>query len=265
VNKGLIFDIRRFSTHDGPGIRTTVFFKGCPLKCRWCHNPESQVCHPELTTKSVTVNNLKIETEETTGTWMTAAEVLEIVEKDAVFYLESNGGVTLSGGEPLLQIGYAEELINLLKEKGFHVTVDTSGYAPKNSFERIGNADLFLFDIKLVDNNDHMEYTGVPNDLILNNLDWLLSRGKRTILRFPVIPGITDTRKNIIGLTALLRQVKEHIHEIDLLPYHSMAKHKYKRFGKENMLEALQEPGAEEMKELQKELEETGVIVKIGG
>ena len=236
------------------------------MRCIWCHNPESQVCYPELTTKSVIVNEKKFETSETTGQWMTVEDVLKTVEKDSIFYDESKGGVTVSGGEPLFQIDFIEELINSLKLKGFHVTVDTSGYAPESSFKRIAdNTDLFLYDIKLIDKDEHIQNTGVSNDIILSNLMWLAGEGKKIVLRFPVIPGITDTRKNIAGLTGLLLQLKEQIAEIDLLPYHSMASHKYKRLDKDYRLGQLKDVTPEELTVLQKEIEKTGFKVKIGG
>lgn len=197
---------------------------------------------------------------------MSVEEVMNIAEKDAVFYHESAGGVTLSGGEPLYQIDFTEDLISSLKRKGYHITIDTSGYATRASFMRIvNNTDLFFYDIKLIDDKDHQQYTGVANDVILQNLMWLAREGKKIILRFPVVPGITDTKKNINGLMTLLFQMKEFVSEIDLLPYHSMARQKYKQLNRDDRLENLKDVSREELTELKNEIAKTGFIVKIGG
>jgi pyruvate formate lyase activating enzyme len=266
VNKGLIFDIRRFGVHDGPGIRTTIFFKGCPMNCWWCHNPESQCIQPEETSRSVILDNRTFHKKEITGTWMTVSEVMNEIRKDRIFYDESYGGVTLSGGEPLLQMTFLEMILDGLKKDGIHATLDTSGFVSRHEFLKIlHKPDLFLYDIKILDEEDHQKYTGVSNTGILDNLLLLCSNRKQVILRFPVVPGITDTRKNLDGLMGLLRKIKDRILEIDLLPYHSMASGKYKKLTLTNRLEVMKDVNKEELNGLRMELEGLGCKVKIGG
>ena len=184
--KGVIFDIKRFAVHDGPGIRTTVFLQGCPLGCWWCHNPEGQR------------NNA--------GNKVSVAEVMDEVIKDSIFYEESNGGVTFSGGEPLHQSGFLSELLKGCKKEGFHTCVDTSGYATKESIDLImDDTDLFLFDLKHTDDTVHRKYTGVSNSCIIDNLKYLAGKKKEIILRFPVIPGINDSTDNISEMLKLLK------------------------------------------------------------
>jgi len=266
VNKGLIFDIRRFTIHDGPGIRTTVFFKGCNLQCWWCHNPESQCFRPEETSRSIILDNKTFLRKEIAGTWMTVEEVMHEIVKDRVFYDESYGGVTLSGGEPLLQPVFLSALMDELKTHEINITLDTSGYSPSDDFRSIlDKPDLFLFDVKILEDSDHLKYTGVSNRIILKNLLLLCKKEKKVILRFPVVPGITDSRKNIDGLKGLLGKIKEHVQEIDLLPYHPAAAGKYRRFRIGNRLEGLQDVKMEKLEELKKEIGEVGIKVKIGG
>jgi pyruvate formate lyase activating enzyme len=262
----LIFDIRRFTVHDGPGIRTTVFFKGCPMSCWWCHNPESQCFRTEEYNRPVILDNRTFLRNEIMGKWMTVEEVMTEIEKDRVFYDESQGGVTFSGGEPLLQDVFLEEMLDLSKEAGMLTTLDTSGYADETVFRRImDKPDLFLFDIKLLDEEEHKKYTGVSNRDILANLNLLCERENNVTLRFPVVPGITDTPANIDALKDLLSKVKNSIREIDLLPFHSIAAGKYKKMNRVNKTGDLRDVTKNELEVLKKELEEPGVTVKIGG
>ncbi len=266
MNKGLIFDIRRFTVHDGPGIRTTVFFKGCPLRCQWCHNPESQVLDTEETIKTIILDNRTFRKKEIAGRWMTPNEVIQEIEKDRPFYDESHGGVTFSGGEPLMQPDFLSDLLDRIKAKGIHTVLDTSGYTSRANFlSVIDKPDLFHYDIKLINNTDHQNYTGVSNRRILENLLLLCENGKNVILRFPVIPGITDTRKNIDGVRELVIKVKDHIHEIDLLPWHGLANSKYKRFNKPNKLGKTRDLKKEDLAWISEEFGECGVKVKLGG
>lgn len=266
MNKGLIFDIRRFTVYDGPGIRTTVFFKGCPLRCQWCHNPESQVLDTEETIKTIILENRTFRKKEIAGRWMTPGEVIQEIEKDRPFYDESHGGVTFSGGEPLMQPDFLADLLDRIKAKGIRTVLDTSGYATRAKFlSVIDKPDLFFYDIKIINNADHKTYTGISNRRILENLLLLCEKGKNVILRFPVIPGITDTRKNIDGVKELLRKVKDHIHEIDLLPYHGLGKSKYLRFNKPNKLAKTRELMKEDLTGIREEFRECGVKVKVGG
>jgi len=271
VINGLIFDIKRFTVHDGPGIRTTVFFKGCPLRCWWCHNPESQDFKSEQSIRRLILSGKKIEKTETTGILMTVDEVMKEVMLDRMFYEESGGGVTFSGGEPLMQGAFLLDLLTECKRQGLRTALDTSGYASREMISKISQfVDLFLYDLKLMDLEDHKKYTGVDNQGILENLIFLFERGKRIILRFPVIPGITNTQKNIAKIKDLLRSFNDSGSkawnlEIDLLPYHTIAREKYHRFKKNNLLQNIQGLTKESMIPLKNELESIGVKVKIGG
>ncbi|MEI7982733.1 MAG: glycyl-radical enzyme activating protein [Bacteroidota bacterium] len=277
MNRGLIFDIRRFSVNDGPGIRTTVFFKGCPLSCWWCHNPESRDFQPETSTKHLISGGKTFDHEEITGKWMTVAEVLEEVLKDRIFYDESGGGVTLSGGEPLLQEAFLVELLKACRQEGLHMALDTSGYSDNLSFTLIsGWVDLFLYDLKMINDEKHLEYTGVSNKPILENLRFLYRTGKNVILRYPVIPGITDTIENVNDMKELISHlqipkssnpqiVKSPDFQISLLPFHSLGKEKYRRFSKTNKLSALSDLKKEDLHLLKRAFEAIGGTVHLGG
>lgn len=265
MNKALIFDIRRFTVHDGPGIRTTVFFKGCPLSCWWCHNPESRDTCPEKSTKHIVLSGRKFEREETTGKWMTVEEVMHDILQDRIFYDESGGGVTFSGGEPMMQESFLYDLLRNCREQGIHTTLDTSGYATRASIENISPwVDLFLYDLKIINKELHIKYTGVPNGSILDNLEFLYRSGKNVILRFPVIPGITDTAENMSDM----REFLSHLRipgtpdlQISLLPFHSMAREKYRRFCKFNPMEGVPDLKKEDLLFLKAEFESIGLKV----
>jgi len=266
VTKGLIFDIRRFSVHDGPGIRTTLFFKGCPLSCWWCHNPESRSPEAESGKRMLPLDGKHYCFEEVTGREMTLQEVLTELLKDRVFYEESNGGVTLSGGEPLLQADFAGKLLKLLKEEGLHTAVDTCGHVPAGELEKvIPYTDLFLYDLKLLDDQKHFEYTAVSNALILKNLTYLVQKRKNIAIRFPVIPGITDTRENTELLKSFLITLQPGISKIHLLPYHNAARAKYERLGLENKVSGKHSLDKKNLEPLRKELSDAGFQVIIGG
>jgi pyruvate formate lyase activating enzyme len=199
--KGLIFDIRRFSTKDGPGIRTTVFFKGCPLNCQWCHNPEGRSCEIQKATRVNKIGELEFPIEENIGKKMSAGEVMKEVLSDSITYDESGGGVTFSGGEPFEQYTFLVELLKISKNNSLHTALDTTGYTSKEILQKVMNyTDLFLYDLKLIDDDEHIKYTGVSNIKILKNLDYLLKNSKNVIIRFPVIPGINNTKKNILQM-----------------------------------------------------------------
>ncbi len=260
---GLVFDIKRYAIHDGPGIRTTVFLKGCPLRCWWCHNPESQEAEIQQAVKVRKLDGRVFEEEESIGRWMTVEEVMDEVKRDAVYYEESSGGVTLSGGEPLMQGEFSESLLKALKEEGFHTCIDTSGHTePAMLKKSMPYTDLYLYDIKLIDDVGHLNYTGVSNELAFSNLKLLVRNGKHIIARFPVIPGITDGPGNLEGIMALLHH--HGLERIDLLPYHAIARSKYQRLGLTYRMPEVREPSAAWLDELKTAFEREGFMAEIG-
>lgn len=260
----LIFDIRHYTIHDGPGIRTTVFFKGCPLRCWWCHNPESQEVNVEQVSVRKMLDGKRFERELAVGSWQSAGEVMKEIEKDAVFYEESGGGVTFSGGEPLMQAEALQELLSFCRDKGYHTTIDTCGHAEPVALQKVMElADLWLFDLKLMDDARHVEYTGVSNELALKNLETLTLAGKEIIIRFPLIPGITDGNDNLEAIVKLM--VRLGLKKIDILPYHSIARDKYRRIGKEFLLESVKGPDEVEVDETVRYFNDKGFEVGLGG
>ncbi len=222
-DEGIIFDIKRYAIHDGPGIRTTIFLKGCPLSCRWCHNPESRSSQLE---KVILSNNIK----EAIGRKITVSELFNTIKKDIIFYDESGGGVTFSGGEPLMQSDFLYSILKLCKEEGIHTTVDTSGYADWALIEKIVPlSDLFLYDIKLLDEKEHIKYTGVGNALIINNLLKLIDLNKKIILRMPIIPAITNTEKNLSQFKDFIKSLPVRL-PVEFLNFNIFATEKYHRF-----------------------------------
>lgn len=265
---GIVFDIRRYSIHDGPGIRTTVFLKGCALSCLWCHNPESQASGPDLvlrenrcikcgacvetcphgaitwTDDGPVTDRSKCrrdgrcatvcyaEARALAGRTMTVDEVMEIVERDRPFYEESGGGLTLSGGEPLLQPYFSAALLKAAKARGIHTALDTCGHASWKSLDRLRrDVDLFLYDLKVMDEGRHRLYTGAPNHRILENLRALAARGHRIVLRVPVVPGINDDEENLEALRRFAAGLPN-LAGLDLLPYHRIGVDKYARVGR---------------------------------
>lgn len=264
--KGIVFDIKRFAIHDGPGIRTTVFFKGCPLRCWWCHNPESQELQPETDIRKIQLDGKTFEQIRTVGQWMTVAEVMKEIDKEAPFYEESGGGVTFSGGEPLTQPDFLLELLMACKTKGYHTAVDTSGYAKSDYFQKIlPFTDLFLFDIKHLDSKIHRNYTGVGNRLIFENLELISKSKSRIIIRIPVVPQINDSESHFTEIISYLKTFGEKLMEVHLLPYHSLAKNKYSKFNKTNKLSDLVDMKKTDLCTLMKSFQESGFVVKIGG
>ena len=230
--KGLVFDIRSFSVHDGPGIRQTVFLKGCRLRCVWCHNPESQESEPETIKIHRRIGNRTYTTMETLGRFVSVEEVMKRIESDLLFFEESGGGVTFSGGEPLLQAEFTAAVFEACKKIGVHTALDTCGYAEAGQLSLVlPFTDLFLYDLKLAEDAEHKRFTGCGNKLIFENLETISRNAKSITIRIPLIPGITDTTHNLAGLRAIIGRTKG-IQRIDLLPYHSTAKHKYERMGK---------------------------------
>jgi pyruvate formate lyase activating enzyme len=264
--KGIVFDIKRFAIHDGPGIRTTVFLKGCPLRCWWCHNPESQDVKSEIDVKKILLDGISFEKTETVGKLMSVDEVTEILVKESVFYDESGGGVTFSGGEPMLQPEFLTGLLKASKEKGFHTAIDTSGFARTEHFKEIlGLTDLFLFDLKHTNDDEHRKFTGVSNKLILKNLRFLCQNNAQIIIRIPLIPGINTEEKETVNMIELLNSFDGKIKEVHLLPYHDFAKNKYRRFEKENRLINLPVLEKSQINSIKLSFEYAGFKVKIGG
>lgn len=295
-----IFNIQKYSVHDGPGIRTTVFLKGCPLKCAWCHNPESQSYEKEIivsiekcincnscidscTEKCITITNKELVIDknrctlcgkctrscptnaiEMVGKDMTADEVMHEIEKDMVFYEQSGGGVTFSGGEPLMQFEFIDLILKKCKEKGIHTAIDTSGYTSWNNIYNISkHVDLFLYDIKHINEDKHMQITGVSNIGILNNLSNLTKLGSNVWIRVPIIPGINDDDENILGIGQLMNSLK--LKDIFILPYHNIATEKYRKLGKIYDLSNIKTPSNAYMEEVASKLKSFGLSVKLGG
>jgi pyruvate formate lyase activating enzyme len=262
--KGTIFDIKKYAIHDGPGIRTTVFLKGCPLDCWWCHNPESRAVEIETLTVARGGNG-KGRRQETVGRVATVAEVLAEIEKDTIFYDQSGGGATLSGGEPMMQPAFTAALLRACREHGITTILDTSGYGPAEDFGKIdGLVDLYLYDLKLMDDQTHVRYTGVSNSTILDNLIMLSDAGKEIIIRIPLVPGITDTRGNIASIIEFLAPL-EGIRRISLLPYNRMAEDKCRRFSLANRLGHVEPQTPDTLDKLRAHFESCGYEVSIGG
>jgi pyruvate formate lyase activating enzyme len=194
------------------------------------------------------------------GSWQSAGDLMKEIEKDEVFYRESGGGVTFSGGEPLMQADALKEILALCRERGFHTTIDTSGHAEPAAVKKIMElADLWLFDLKLMNDLKHLEYTGVSNELALQNLEMLARTGKEIIIRFPLIPGITDSPENLSDIAGFMKKLD--LRKIDVLPYHDIARDKYKRMNKVYMLDNVKEPTGEKVVEVKEYFKEQGYSV----
>lgn len=262
---GTIFDIKRFAVHDGPGIRTTVFLKGCPLQCWWCHNPEGISPKPEKFQKEITLDGKVFKTEEIIGREISVDALMEEIGKDKVFFEESGGGVTFSGGEPLMQAGFLLQVLKKCKEENLHTVVDTSGYGKQEYLNSIlPYTDLFLFDLKLMDSTAHERFTGVDNRQILENLDFLIEKKASIIVRFPVIPGVNDTPENIEAMKAFLGERKE-LRQLHLLLFHKMAERKYVRCGMSERTKQIEFADDTNREDLKAVFEGLGIKVKVGG
>lgn len=258
--KGLVFGIQHFSIHDGDGIRSNVFLKGCPLRCLWCHNPEGlsaeigiqfiqNKCHGCGKCGYIFKNmhDLYIKTEsqkqayadrcvygalEPVGKWMTVTEVIDDVMKDLRFFKESDGGITVSGGEPMLQHEFTLALLKEAKKQGIRTAMETSGFAPLKQYKKVlPYVDEFLWDYKETDETKHKEFTGVSNRQILENLDALYKEGASIVLRCPIIPGLNDTKEHFQGIAARSSQMKN-LKGVELMPYHKFGVAKDTRIGR---------------------------------
>lgn len=285
--RGVIFDIQHYSIHDGPGIRTTLFLKGCPLQCRWCSNPESQRSRPEIMFDTfrcthcgrcveVCPHNASVRHENTigisrelcqgcgtcvgqcpngarqlVGREIAVEEILEEVVQDRPFYENSGGGVTLSGGEPMSQPAFTRALLKRCKEKGIHTVLDTSGYVQVDLWDRVLEyVDMILFDLKQMDTRKHKAYTGVSNELIFASARKLASRKIPMVIRIPLIPGYNDTDQNSAACARFARELG--ITTVELLPFHRLCISKYTKLQKEWELDGVVSPSHERLKELKK-------------
>jgi pyruvate formate lyase activating enzyme len=252
-NTAIIFDIKRFAIHDGPGIRTTIFLKGCPLRCAWCHNPEShslEICEYQ---------------NQTYGKNYSLSALMSEIRKDLIFFEESDGGITFSGGEPLIQLPFLINIAELCKKEGFHLALDTCGYIPLKEFKKIVPLiDLFLYDLKLINDKSHKQYTGVSNEIIIQNLKYLNHQKKNIIIRIPIIPTINDTENELNSMLSLIKELKS-IKTIHLLPYHKIASHKYDKMGIVQKLNHIQEPSKMQLEQIKDFFQIKGYTTQIGG
>lgn len=302
MESGLIFDIKRYSINDGPGIRVTVFFKGCNLNCAWCHNPESisnkvqklysenkcigcQMCVQnctqnacELTSDGIYTDRLKCivcgkcaevcptTATEISGRIETTESILKIILKETVFMDSSEGGVTFSGGEPLLQPKFLFELLDSCGNKGIHRAVDTAGLIKTDTLlEAAKRTDLFLYDLKIMDSDLHRKWTGVANQLILDNLRILSETGAEINIRIPLISGVNDDENNIEQSARYIRSLSGEKKKVNILPYHNIAQQKYKKLGKDFETEEIQEPAKEKLQNIIQHFNSYGLETKIGG
>ncbi len=234
---GIIFDIKRFALQDGPGIRTTVFLKGCPLRCIWCHNPESQEAQPEPRGdfQSKTSSLFIKKNPDQIGSHVTVDEVMDEVRKDILFYEESSGGVTFSGGEPLLQENFLFGLLHRCKADGIHTAVDTCGYAEYWIFKKINSlVDMYLYDLKINDENLHFKYTGVSNQIIKNNLKSLVTDHENVIVRIPLIPDVVVNELNLEKIAQFLTSLN-YTPPVEFLPYNKFGEGKYKKLQRKKL------------------------------
>ncbi|MDT8402088.1 MAG: glycyl-radical enzyme activating protein [Bacteroidales bacterium] len=265
--RGLIFNIKRYAIHDGPGIRVTFFMKGCPLGCWWCHNPEGISREVQEVERVDRIGDKEFTVKEKVGKYYTASEILELAKKDMVFIEESGGGVTFSGGEPLVQAAFLADALMVFRNEGIHTVVDTSGYAKRTVIDKIlPLTDLFLFDIKHLDPVKHKKYTGLTNDLILSNYNYILEKGKKVIIRIPLIPGFNDDQEHLKMLRDFVSgKHGTNIERVDLLPYHRIGSSKYRKFNLEYRMQNIEQPSTERIKEVRDFFAASGVKVKIGG
>jgi len=302
MTQPLLFDIKRYSINDGPGIRITVFFKGCPLRCAWCHNPESispraqklftagkcigcgeciKVCPQQactLTTAGIVTDPQRCtlcgacadicptRAVELSGFYKNLPELLEIIEKERPLFDQSQGGVTCSGGEPLLYPDYLIPLLDSCGERAIHRAVDTCGHVPTETLLTVAErTDLFLYDLKLIDSDRHRQFTGVGNERILGNLTALAATGARIDIRIPLIKGINADQVNLSQTAKFISTLEGEPKTVSLLPYHAIAAHKYKKLGGVYQDEGLAEPSQDDISRAIACFDTYDVTAQVGG
>lgn len=294
MEKGITFNIQKFSIHDGPGIRTTVFLKGCPLRCQWCSNPESQLediqilydqskcvhclnCIKQCKKNAISYNNNKIQIDfhkcvgclqcvhsciqnalSHEGEYKDVQEVVNICLQDIDFYEESQGGVTISGGEGMSQPRFVEALVKSLKEHHIHVAIETTGYIQEDTFSKLAPMfDLLLFDVKHYDTDKHYQGTGVHNELIINNLKWAIHHGIEVLPRIPVIPDFNSSLEDAKGIADLLLSIG--INKVQLLPFHQFGERKYELLNRDYLLKNKKALHPEDLKDYQQIFLDKGI------
>ena len=275
MEKAVIFNIMRYGIHDGPGIRTTVFFKGCPMSCKWCHNPESLDPKPQAVfdprkcikcghCEKQPMGDCPTGARETIGYEISVGELMKEVKKDLLFYEQSGGGVTFSGGEPFYQASFLLEALRACKDEYINTAIDTSGYCDGAALlEAAETANYFLYDIKFIDSEKHKKYCKAPNAPILENLERLAGTKTRLIIRIPVIPTVNDDMPEMTAVFEFIKAFKN-IQAVHLLPYHNIQTDKYKRIGKQYELSEISSDESPNMEAI-KSLFATKFQVKIGG
>ncbi|MBT4287414.1 MAG: glycyl-radical enzyme activating protein [Deltaproteobacteria bacterium] len=302
MNSGLIFDTKRYAINDGPGIRMTIFMKGCPLKCVWCHNPESispkqqklytdskciacgecvkacpnQAC--ELTPKGIITDSelcrlcgkcaeiCPSEATQISGKYETLETILTKIEQEIIFFDQSGGGITVSGGEPLYQSDFLLELLDACQKRDIHCAVDTSGFAKKTVLLEVARkTDLFLYDLKMMDDKKHKKYTGISNQKILSNLVELAKTGADINIRIPLIKGVNDDEENIVQSAKFIAALAGDKKTVNILPFHNIAIPKYLKLGQDFDLDGMAEPTESEQQQMINKFAEYGLEAKIGG
>ncbi len=273
---GRIFDIQRFSVHDGPGIRTTVFMKGCPLRCKWCHNPEGLIWDKQVKyvenecihcnlcgNRSIEeVKNCPTGALQVCGRDLEANLLVEEILADKIFY-QRGGGLSFSGGECLLQADFVREVLMLCKAQGLHTCVDTSGLVPFSELEKtLEFCDLYLYDIKCMSSEKHKEFTGCSNAQILENIQKLSNIGQEVWIRIPVIPGFNDTKEEMEEIAKFLTSL-DHKYPVTLIPYHGLGSKKYESLGLEYSFDTKESMGKERIKEFAEVFEGYGISVQL--
>jgi len=302
MSESLIFDIKRYAINDGPGIRVVIFFKGCNLKCAWCHNPEGisakvekmyapakciicgscvEIC-PEkaitLTTEGIITNPdlcklcgrcagvCPTKAIEMSGKVMSVPEIMDIIEKERIFFDQSGGGVTFSGGEPLVHAKMLIELLDECGKRGIHRAVDTAGNVGTETILEVARrTDLFLYDLKHMDSDLHKKWIHAGNEKILHNLKAISDSGAHIIIRIPLVGGVNDTDENIEQTAKFISELSGEKKTVHLLPYHNIAQNKYMKLGKSDDFEQLKEPGKEVLVRAIEKFKEYGIEASVGG